>query len=328
MPASSKSQLTPIVFRLPATLITLAAIAFAFTFSLAAAPASAESHITWSWGSGKTVRGSGNVVEQPVVAAAFDKVVAQDGIRVVLRRGASQKVLVKTDDNLLPLVEAKVDGASLLLRMQPKTSASTKSGVVVTIDYTSLRALSLKDGARGELDAASGNAFRATITDGAALTIAEASASDFELSVSDGARATVVKATAVASQRYKVVDGARLSVDAATGDRVTISVADGASASLNSVNIKTIDASVSDGAHLEVAGVAQQQDFSLADGAAINALRLQGNSARARSIDGSALKLGVVQTLSAETLDGGSIRFAGDPALTINSRIGGSVRKI
>ena len=326
MQASIQSHATLIASRSAATLISLAAISFAFT--LGAAPASAETNISWSWGSGKAIRGSGNVVEQAVATAAFDKVAAQDGIRVVLRRGSVQKVLVKADDNILPLVEAKVEGSRLLLRMRPKTSASTKTGIVVTIDYTALNALTLSDGARGELDAASGPVFRAVAKDGSTLNIVEVSARDFELSVSDGAKATVTKATSATSQRYKVVDGARLVVDNVTGDSVAISVADGASATMTAVNTKNIDIKVSDGANLDVAGIAQQQNFSLADGAAVNALRLSGTSARVRAIDGSALKLGAVQTLNADMADGSSVRYAGDPAVTTNTRDGSSVRKI
>ena len=179
MQTSFKSPSASIVSRSAVTLISLAA--FSFAFMLAATPASAESHITWSWGSGKMIRGSGNVVEQTLAASAFDKVAAQDGIRVVLRRGAMQKVSVKADDNILPLVEAKVDGSRLLLRMQPKTSAQTKSGIVVTIDYTALNALTVSDGARGELDLASGSAFRAIAKDGSTLNITEATAADFDL---------------------------------------------------------------------------------------------------------------------------------------------------
>ena len=315
-----------IKFRSAATLTSLAAFTFAFT--VGATPASAETHISWSWGSGKMILGSGNLVEQTFATTAFDQVAAQDGIRVVLRRGAAQKISVKADDNILPLVEAKVDGSRLLLRMQPKTSAQTKSGIVVTIDYTALNALTVSDGARGELDAASGNAFRAIAKDGSTLNITEANATDFNLSVSDGASASVTRATSTTSQRYKVVDGARLTVDQATGDRVVISVADGASMTLRSVNTKLIDVSVSDGASADLAGVAQQQNFSLADGAAVNALRLQGSSARVRAADGSALKLGVVQTLNSDMQDGSSVRYSGDPAVTMNTRDGSSVKKI
>ena len=50
----------------------------------------AETNISWSRGNGKATRGSGNVVERTVATAAFDKVVAQAAIRVVLGRGPVQ----------------------------------------------------------------------------------------------------------------------------------------------------------------------------------------------------------------------------------------------
>lgn len=325
MPTTIQTLCTPFAFRSFATLISLAAVSFAFT--LGAAPASAETRISGSWG-GKKISGSGNVVSLPVATSAFDKVSAQDGIHVVLRRGAVQKVVVKTDDNLQALVEARVDGSRLLLRMKPNSSVQTKNGVEVTIDYTSLTALAVSDGARGDLDAASGNTFRADAKDGSSLVIAEANANEFELSVSDGASALVTKASSATSQRYKVMDGAQLTVTGATSDRVMISVADGASMKLNMVNTKSIDVSVADGARLELAGLAQQQNFSLADGAEINAVRLQGTAARVRAVDGSALKLGVVQSLNADMQDGSSVRYSGDPAVTTNTRDGSSVRKI
>ena len=68
--------------------------------------------------------------------------------------------------------------------------------------------------------------------------------------------------------------------------------------------------------------------FLLSDGAEINALRLQGSSANVDAADGSALKLGTVQTLSAKSQDGSSVRYTGDPVVTINTGDGSSVRKI
>ena len=325
MPSSIQTLSTAFALRSFATLISLAAVSFAFT--LGAAPASAETHISWSWGR-KMIRGSGNVVTLPVATAAFDQVSAQDGIRVVLRRGSVQKVSVKTDDNLQALVEAKVDGPRPLLRMKPNSTAHSESGVEVMFDYMSLNALALRDGARGDPDVAGGSTFRADARDGSSFIIAQASANEFELSMSDGASAAVTRATASAWQRYKVVDGAQLTVIDATSDRVVISVADGANMTLRMVNAKRIDVSVADGARLDVAGVAQQQNFSLTDGAEVNAVRLQGISAQVRAADGSSLKLGVVQSLNADMQDGSTVRYAGDPAVTMNTRDGSSVRKI
>ena len=332
MPTLITSRANSAVFSSPTKLALLAALIGALTLS--AVPALGENLISWSWGSGKMIRGSGNVVERTMAVSAFDNVAVQDGIRVVLRRGATQKILVKADDNILPLVEANIDGSRLLLRIQPNTSAQTKSGIVVTVDYISLYALTLKDGARGELDAASGSTFRAVAKDGSTLTIAEASATDFELSVSDGANAAVsnaspaTSATSATSQRYKVSDGARLTVNRATGDHLAVVVADGASATMTAINVAKIEVKVSDGATLNVAGIAQQQKFSLADGAAVTALRLQGNSAQVRAIDGSTLKLGIVKTLNADVQDGSSLHYSGDPAVTVNSRDAASIKKI
>ena len=98
--------------------------------------------------------------------------------------------------------------------------------------------------------------------------------------------------------------------------------------SLRAVNTRRIDVAVSDGAHLELAGVAQQQNFLLSDGAEVNALRLHGSSTSVDAADGSALKLGTVQTLNAKSQDGSSVRYTGDPAATINTGDGSSVRKI
>ena len=59
-------------------------------------------------------------MERTVTVAAFDAVAVQNGIRVVLRRAAVQKILVKTDDNLQALVATKVESSRLLLGMLPK----------------------------------------------------------------------------------------------------------------------------------------------------------------------------------------------------------------
>ena len=55
-----------------------------------------------------------------MTVAGFDTVAVQDGIGVVLRRAAVQKILVKTDDNLQALVATKVESSRLLLGMLPK----------------------------------------------------------------------------------------------------------------------------------------------------------------------------------------------------------------
>lgn len=131
------------------------------------------------------------IVEVPRVAAAFDGVPVQDGIRVVLRQSAEQKLTIKADDNIEPLVEVRVDGTTLKLRMRPRTSIRVTHAIIVNLDYTRLNMLSLADGARGDLDVVKTMTFMANVNDGARLRINEASVNEFDLSVKDGSSASV-----------------------------------------------------------------------------------------------------------------------------------------
>lgn len=143
-----------------------------------------------SFNRGKGIQGSGTVEVRRVVAA-FDSVSAQDGIRAVLRQSAKQKMTIKADDNIEPLVEVRVDGTTLKLKMCPRKSIRVTHPIIVNLDYTLLNMLSLADGARGDLDGVKTMTFMANVNDGAQLRINEASVNAFDLSIKDGSSASV-----------------------------------------------------------------------------------------------------------------------------------------
>lgn len=301
-------------------------VAALVVLATASSPAAAQSGLSITWG--KSIVGSGKVIEVARIVGEFDRVTAADGIRVVLRRSGEQKVVLRADDNIEPLVETSVEGGTLKLRMKPRTSIRTSGAITVTVDYKALIALSLKDGASAELDALKSATFKATVRDGSKLQLAEANVNDFELLVHDGSSAAVGKVASATLQRYKVSDGARLAVDGASGERVSLTVRDGASATLRGVATRALDLSVTDGARAEMTGVAEQQSFSLSDAASVNALQLQGSRALVRASDGSSLKLGVVQRLDADVVDGSSVSYSGDPLVTKRLRDGATVKRI
>ncbi len=279
-----------------------------------------------SWGN--PIQGSGKVVEVPRTVSTFDRITVVDGIHVVLRRGAEQKLSIKTDDNIQPLIEARVEGMTLQLKMRPQTSIRMNYPITVNIDYTQLSSLKVSDAASADLDAIKVKSFSASAHDGSQLRLGAVEVSDFELLVVDGSHATVGAVLAAATQRYRVADGARLKVDKAGGERVIISVADGAQMSLAAVDAKNIDVSVADGAKADIAGVAQKQSYALTDAANVNAQRLQGTSALVRASDGSSLSLGQLQTLDADVQDGSKVRYTGDPTITQRLRDGASLKRI
>ena len=101
-----------------------------------------------------------------------------------------------------------------------------------------------------------------------------------------------------ATQRYRVVDGAKLAVNNASGERISVSVQDGARMTLRALDTKAIDVSVSDGARADIAGTSLQKTYALSGAATVDAQKLQGAAALVRASDGS------------------SVRYTGDPAIT------------
>jgi hypothetical protein len=65
--------------------------------------------------------GSGNVITQKRSVAGFTKVSASSGVEVELRKGA-QAVSVETDDNLMELVETKVENGELQISIKEHVS--------------------------------------------------------------------------------------------------------------------------------------------------------------------------------------------------------------
>lgn len=312
--------------RYRAGLVGSVVVATFVAFATVAAPASAQSGFSFSWG--KSTIGSGKMVDVQRSVAEFDRVVATDGFRIMLRRGAEQKLTIKADDNIEPLVESIVESGTLTLRIRPNISIRTGSTITVNVDYKTLGSLSLSDGVYAEIDALKSATFNAAVRDGSKLQLAEANVSDFELSVKDGSSAAVGKVMSTVSQRYKISDGARLTVDNAIGQRVSLTVKDGASANLRALDTKALELSVTDGARADITGVAQQQSYALADAAKVNAIKLQGSTASVRASDGSSLKLGLVQTLDADVQDGSSVSYSGDPVITKRLRDGATLKRL
>ena len=115
---------------------------------LAAAGAVGTAH-AWSlsFGSSQRIEGNGDVAAEARDVGAFDAVALSGDFKVFVRPGASDKVEVKTDRNLLSYIETKVvDGSKgRTLEISPKRgySLNAKGSPVITLDMRQLRGLSI-----------------------------------------------------------------------------------------------------------------------------------------------------------------------------------------
>ena len=64
-------------------------------------------------------------------------------MKVVLRQGTREGVAVSADDNLLPLIETTVERGTLKIGPKKGTSYSTRNPVTVTVDFVTLKELTV-----------------------------------------------------------------------------------------------------------------------------------------------------------------------------------------
>jgi hypothetical protein len=292
---------------------------------LCVAIANAEFRI--SIGGKSQIVGSGKVVEVQRTVGAFDRVEVKDGIRATLRKAGDTKVAVSADDNIEPLVETLVNGSTLTLRVKPNTNLRTKTPIVVAVNYVKLEKLGARDGASVDIDSVSTASFALHVSDGASVKSAGINAGKLDIAVSDGATLKLASARSSETQTLKISDGANATIDSLSGASVIAKATDGARLSAQGVDLKSVDVTVSDGASASLSGVAQQQVFAVSDGASVGARELNGESARGRVKDGASLKAGTLKTLELEVDESASVRYAGDPQVTIRSREKLNVRK-
>ena len=89
--------------------------------------------------------GSGKPATETRDVSGFSAISLRGNINVVVRQGAREAVQVTADDNLLPLLQATVEGSgdnrALRIQWKPGESVRTKTEPVVTVDVVHLGAV-------------------------------------------------------------------------------------------------------------------------------------------------------------------------------------------
>lgn len=97
----------------------------------------------WDWGWGKSVSGSGNIKTENRNVGNFTAISLSLPAIVELRQGATESLIIETDDNLLALIETVVEDGKLKLRAAEKyTNFKTKT-MKLTVNFKHIEALSV-----------------------------------------------------------------------------------------------------------------------------------------------------------------------------------------
>ncbi|MFT6825659.1 MAG: hypothetical protein ACJAYD_000205 [Patiriisocius sp.] len=91
------------------------------------------------------VTGNGNVqTEERNMNATFTEVKASSGLKIILEKGTTQKVVVEADDNLLTIIETYVENGMLRIRSNKNIRNASSKKVYVT--YTTLAEVKASSG--------------------------------------------------------------------------------------------------------------------------------------------------------------------------------------
>jgi len=123
------------------------------------APATAHA-IDISFGNSTKVQGSGKMVDEVRNVGGFTRLRLEGSMNVVAKPGASQKVTVHADDNILPLIVTSVEGDTLVLTYKPHTSISTNGVTRITVEFTQLTAVDSRGSGDVSIEAIKGDKFQ------------------------------------------------------------------------------------------------------------------------------------------------------------------------
>lgn len=100
--------------------------------------------LSWNtfWG-GKMTKGSGKVTTDKRTLSGYDALGLKGSLNVKLRQAAEEGVEVTGDDNIVPFVETRVEGNTLVVTTKKGVSFSTRNPITVLVKVKSLKAIAI-----------------------------------------------------------------------------------------------------------------------------------------------------------------------------------------
>jgi len=116
------------------------------------------------------IQGQGLVTSETREVAAFSRIEATAGIRVVVRIGPAEAIEVSAQENLLPVIATDVRGDTLSI--DASEDFTTVEPVTITVVIPALDGLTLSGGSRAEIEGLDADSLELRIRGGAQVTAA------------------------------------------------------------------------------------------------------------------------------------------------------------
>lgn len=120
---------------------------------------------------GRRTKGSGHLVEKARTVGAFSKLRVEGPFDVRVNQAGSEGLKVSADDNIEPLIESRIDGDTLVLRIQERSGYSTRHAPVVWLDVKQLQALQISGSGDVSMERLKGESFSVSLSGSGDLRI-------------------------------------------------------------------------------------------------------------------------------------------------------------
>jgi hypothetical protein len=219
---------------------------------LLAAGLAAASGSALAFSSQRTVRGSGNVVTQTRAASGFDRIALGGPFQVELRQGSAEAVALSGDDNVLALVETRVEGRTL--NIEPAKDVDLQPSRPVRIRVDLVRLAGIRVASSGEV---TGNGLRAgdlalAIGGSGAMTLGRLEATHVDASVGGSGR--IAADGHATSAKVSIGGSGRTSLAGLAADDVSVSIAGSGTAEVQAAKLLSI--SIAGSGHVVHSGAA------------------------------------------------------------------------
>jgi hypothetical protein len=190
--------------------------------SVKSATSSSFGWTSWLWG-GERVSGSGKLATEQRTVSGFDGISVSSGVKVVLRQSGKEAVEVKADDNIVPLIETRVEDRKLAIGIKRGYNVSTRNPVVVTVDLDKLNSISVAGTGDVESEQLKGSDLRVSIAGSGDVKLGTLSLGS--LSVSIAGSGDFSASGSAPTQKYSISGSGDIRAIKLEGKDVTVKIA-------------------------------------------------------------------------------------------------------
>jgi hypothetical protein len=194
---------------------------------------------TWvasvSFGTGDRLEGSGRIVEEVRSLSNFTAVHITGPVNVELKAADRDSVLVRTDDNLVPLIETRVtdgDRPVLEIGVRPGAAFRAARAPVIVVQFRTLSELVARGSGNVRADRLEADDFALSLSGSGDARIETLLARRFA-AVLSGSGDLVVRGGRADDQAYRLAGSGDLGAGRLAGRRVQVSIAGSGDASVN-----------------------------------------------------------------------------------------------